>query len=154
MMFRIPDPELFDVNPVLFLPLEDYRHSGSERLPGHLFVAGHTRFAFGTMLGKHLSVGGIDDEIGFGINFGDWQHRFLHTCSRFGVFIGSTERNLSMEEEAEVICPYCGQGFELVIDTSVGRQRFTTDCEICCRPFEVTVQCEAGEILSLDVRGE
>jgi hypothetical protein len=26
---------------------------------------------------------------------------------------------------------------ELLIDTSIAQQRFTTDCEICCRPFEV-----------------
>lgn len=53
---------------------------------------------------------------------------------------------------AEVIqCPFCGQCFELVVDTSVQSQRFTTDCEICCRPFEVSVECEPGDILSLDV---
>lgn len=40
----------------------------------------------------------------------------------------------------------------MVIDTSQSSQRFTTDCEICCRPMEVTVECEPGEILSLDVR--
>ena len=32
-------------------------------------------------------------------------------------------------------------------------ERFTTDCEVCCRPFEVFVECEPGEILSLDVAG-
>ena len=48
-------------------------------------------------------------------------------------------------------CPYCGQSFELVIDTSVPTQRFTTDCEICCRPFEVVAESEPGEILSLEV---
>ena len=42
---------------------------------------------------------------------------------------------------------------ELVIDTTVPHQRFTTDCEVCCRPFEVTVECEPGEVVSLDVAG-
>jgi len=51
-------------------------------------------------------------------------------------------------------CPFCGQAIELAIDSSVATQRFTTDCEICCRPFEVFVECEPGEILSLDVRGD
>jgi transcription elongation factor Elf1 len=50
-------------------------------------------------------------------------------------------------------CPFCGQSSELVIDTSVASQRFTTDCEVCCRPFEVCAECEPGEILSLDVAG-
>jgi Cysteine-rich CPXCG len=50
-------------------------------------------------------------------------------------------------------CPFCGQSFELIIDTSTASQRFTTDCEVCCRPFEVVAECEPGEILSLDVLG-
>jgi len=59
-----------------------------------------------------------------------------------------------MEESEAIHCPYCGQSFELAIDTSVPSQRFVTDCEVCCRPFEVHAECEVGEILSLDVRGE
>ena len=58
-----------------------------------------------------------------------------------------------MVEMENVQCPFCGQMFELAVDTSVVTQRFTTDCEVCCRPFEVLAECEAGEILSLDVRG-
>jgi transposase-like protein len=59
-----------------------------------------------------------------------------------------------MENEGEVSCPFCGQSSTLVIDTTVPSQRFTTDCEVCCRPFLVAVECEAGEILSLDVLSE
>jgi hypothetical protein len=59
-----------------------------------------------------------------------------------------------MELTETVQCPYCGHSFDLVIDTSTPTQRFTTDCEVCCRPFEVFVECESGETLSLDVRGE
>ena len=58
-----------------------------------------------------------------------------------------------MVEMEEIQCPFCGQRFELGIDTTVASQRFTTDCEVCCRPFEVVAECEAGEILSLDVVG-
>lgn len=58
-----------------------------------------------------------------------------------------------MEEAAPVQCPFCGQTFDLVVDTSVASQRFVTDCEICCRPFEVIAECEPGEIVSLDVLG-
>ena len=56
-----------------------------------------------------------------------------------------------MIESGEIQCPFCGQSFDLAVDTSVPSQRFTTDCEICCRPFEVVAESEAGEILSLDV---
>jgi len=40
-----------------------------------------------------------------------------------------------------------------VVDTSVPSQRFTTDCEVCCHPFDVVAECEPGKILSLDVAG-
>ena len=56
-----------------------------------------------------------------------------------------------MEVSATVQCPFCGQRFELVVDTSAATQRFTTDCEVCCRPIEITAECQPGEILSLEV---
>jgi hypothetical protein len=56
-----------------------------------------------------------------------------------------------MQVSENVSCPYCGQTFELMIDTTVSTQRFTTDCEVCCRPFEVVADCEPGEVISLDV---
>ncbi len=57
-----------------------------------------------------------------------------------------------MEISESIQCPYCGQSMELVVDTSVPEQRFTTDCEVCCRPFEVFAECEPGEIIALDVQ--
>ena len=59
-----------------------------------------------------------------------------------------------MDLTGTVQCPFCGQRFELVIDTSLASQRFITDCEVCCRPFEVIAECEPGEILSLKVSGD
>jgi hypothetical protein len=38
-----------------------------------------------------------------------------------------------------------------MIDTNLESQRFTTDCQVCCRPFEVIVKCAPGEILALEV---
>jgi hypothetical protein len=57
-----------------------------------------------------------------------------------------------MEVCETVQCPFCGQAFEVVVDTSVAEQRFTTDCEVCCRPFEIIAVCQPGEVLSLDIR--
>jgi hypothetical protein len=57
-----------------------------------------------------------------------------------------------MEVSARVQCPFCGRQFDLVIHTSIATQHFTTDCEVCCRPFEVSAECQPGEILSLEVQ--
>lgn len=58
-----------------------------------------------------------------------------------------------MEVAERVECPYCGQSMDLVLDTSIPEQRFTTDCEVCCRPFEVVAECEPGEVLNVSVQG-
>lgn len=58
-----------------------------------------------------------------------------------------------MEVTASVSCPWCGEECTLALDTSQGSQTLITDCEVCCRPFEVRAECEPGEILSLDVGG-
>lgn len=57
-----------------------------------------------------------------------------------------------MEATENVPCPFCGQLNVLVVDTSQATSQFITDCEVCCRPFEVRAECEPGEILSLEVR--
>ena len=58
-----------------------------------------------------------------------------------------------MEVSENIVCPFCGQSFEIVVDTTVPSQRFTTDCEVCCRPFEVFVECEPGEVVSIETEG-
>jgi hypothetical protein len=41
---------------------------------------------------------------------------------------------------ATVSCPYCGEAVEIVLDPGSGtRQRYVEDCEVCCRPWEVSV---------------
>jgi hypothetical protein len=58
-----------------------------------------------------------------------------------------------VQDSASVYCPFCGQKFELAVDTSSASQTISVDCEICCRPMELRIECEDGEILSLDVMG-
>ena len=59
-----------------------------------------------------------------------------------------------MEEFVTIQCPFCGQSFDVTVDTSVRHQAFTTDCEFCWRPLEVRAECKAGEIVSVDVSSE
>ena len=59
--------------------------------------------------------------------------------------------SLFMEVSETISCPFCGESFELAIDTSVGSQRFVTDCEVCCRLFTVSVEAEPGEVISIGI---
>jgi hypothetical protein len=58
-----------------------------------------------------------------------------------------------MESEC-IACPFCGEANHLGVDPSAGSQSFTTDCEVCCRPFQVTLECEEGAIVAVSVSGE
>jgi len=60
----------------------------------------------------------------------------------------------SVETVETIRCPFCGQAFETTVDTSITFQRFTIDCEVCCRPMEISIECAPGEVLSLAVRGD
>lgn len=55
-----------------------------------------------------------------------------------------------MNEENEVKCPFCGEFFTILVDTSVDRQSYVEDCFVCCRPIQFTVVCEQGELISVD----
>lgn len=62
-----------------------------------------------------------------------------------------------MLEETEVTCPYCWETIAIDVDLSVGSQRYTEDCSVCCQPilvhlhvddqdmaWSVTVEAENG----------
>lgn len=36
-------------------------------------------------------------------------------------------------------CPYCGEPIDLFVDTSAGAQAYVEDCQVCCRPINVSV---------------
>jgi transcription elongation factor Elf1 len=55
-----------------------------------------------------------------------------------------------MQEEYFFPCPYCGQEISMVFDLSVDRQTYVEDCEICCRPIEISYLAEEGEIISFE----
>ena len=44
-----------------------------------------------------------------------------------------------MEEPIEVDCPFCGEHFTTFVDISSGSQQYIEDCQVCCRPWLVSV---------------
>ena len=51
--------------------------------------------------------------------------------------------------EIEVECPYCGEVFPTMADTSQGSYQTIEDCQVCCRPIQLEVDCEPGEVISI-----
>ena len=51
-----------------------------------------------------------------------------------------------------VQCPYCGEGYETLLDLSGGSARYVEDCPVCCRPIELQLEIDAdGELSSLSL---
>lgn len=46
---------------------------------------------------------------------------------------------MSLQDEVEIECPYCGELIVLLVDGSAGNQDYVEDCQVCCRPINVNV---------------
>ncbi len=58
-----------------------------------------------------------------------------------------------MLEATYIECPYCGERFETSVDCTAGDQSYVEDCQVCCRPIEVSVAIDAeGELAGMQVR--
>ena len=51
--------------------------------------------------------------------------------------------------EHEIQCPHCGEVFPITIDTSQGGHDMIEDCTVCCRPIQLTIECEPGEVVNV-----
>lgn len=56
-------------------------------------------------------------------------------------------------EEKYIICPYCRQSISILLDTGIeGFTNIIDDCEVCCRPIDITYSVEDQEVIALDYR--
>jgi len=45
------------------------------------------------------------------------------------------------DTEARIVCPNCGEENEVALDPGSGpAQEYVEDCQVCCRPWNVTVR--------------
>ena len=55
-----------------------------------------------------------------------------------------------MIETIAIQCPYCGEGYETIVDLSGGSQRYIEDCAVCCHPIEILLQVgDDGELIDV-----
>lgn len=50
------------------------------------------------------------------------------------------EGDSSIQTEADVTCPSCGETMSITLDPDSGaNQEYVEDCQVCCRPWRVRV---------------
>jgi hypothetical protein len=37
-------------------------------------------------------------------------------------------------------CPYCWESISMLLDSSMSKQSYIEDCEVCCNPIEIKVE--------------
>ena len=57
-----------------------------------------------------------------------------------------------MEKEKHFQCPYCWSDISMVFDLLSGNQKYIEDCEVCCKPIEVSYTVTDGEIENLEAK--
>jgi hypothetical protein len=55
-------------------------------------------------------------------------------------------------EEHFYTCPYCWETISSVLDLSAAEQAYVEDCEVCCRPIELTFTVEDGALGEFSAR--
>ena len=47
-----------------------------------------------------------------------------------------------------VLCPYCNESLDIVVDASISEQEYIEDCQVCCRTitYRVIVEPEAIQV--------
>ena len=51
---------------------------------------------------------------------------------------------MAVDTEFVVTCPFCGEEVEIYLEPDV-TGRLVQDCEVCCRPWEITVHDADGQ---------
>lgn len=52
------------------------------------------------------------------------------------------------EDEHFFTCPYCWQRISVVLDLSIDEQVYIEDCEVCCRPMQISYAAEEFKLIS------
>ena len=51
-----------------------------------------------------------------------------------------------LTETVRIYCPYCGESIDIVVDASLAQQHYVEDCSVCCRPMELSVSVDSGQV--------
>ncbi|MFD2542324.1 CPXCG motif-containing cysteine-rich protein [Lacinutrix gracilariae] len=49
-------------------------------------------------------------------------------------------------------CPYCWQEVSMLLDSSIAKQTYIEDCEVCCNPIEIKIEFFHAELTDFQAR--
>ena len=58
---------------------------------------------------------------------------------------------MNLVVETDVECPWCGEFYPASVDTSQGDHTMIEDCTVCCRPMNIQIECNPGEVFGAQV---
>ncbi len=70
-------------------------------------------------------------------------------CANLGI-----DCSMNRLVETTIICPYCGEFIDVLIDCSEAQQEYIEDCQVCCRPIVFTVNMSNNGEPTVSVRDE
>jgi len=53
--------------------------------------------------------------------------------------------------EQTICCPFCAESVSILLDLSVRNQSYIEDCQVCCRPMQISFETSDGECANLQV---
>ena len=56
------------------------------------------------------------------------------------------------ESEQSFQCPYCGSSISMIVEAHAGGQEYIEDCEVCCRPIQISYSVEGYDIVNFFCR--
>ena len=53
-----------------------------------------------------------------------------------------------------IVCPFCGESFGILLDTSIPIQQYIEDCQVCCLPITLSVEVDEDGVAQVRASGE
>ncbi|MCK5441370.1 MAG: CPXCG motif-containing cysteine-rich protein [Maribacter sp.] len=49
-------------------------------------------------------------------------------------------------------CPHCWEEISMLIDSSIARQTYVEDCEVCCNPLQITLEFNSNQLTAFQAK--
>ena len=53
--------------------------------------------------------------------------------------------------EESIDCPFCGESISVLLDLSAGDQSYIEDCQVCCRPMQISFAVSEQDTVTVEV---